>query len=350
MFDFLRWNKAKLDAPPGSLIYSGEGREFVPFVHQYAYTPETLIEHRCEGDLCAPKTEDGVNLVIMTGIHRPELVNTVSGEMDMSRFHLEDILNTGQRSKFTWADDEAGFLVMKHMTVDDEGLSMDQVSIFWRQDVVMVFLETASDLLDGVVSRIKKGKGKIRRADANYLVAAILDSLVDNQMLALTHFSDQAQELEEDLATDVSDELLGRLYELKRETILLRNELLPVRDIFKTLLREDSEIPDDAHDYLDDIAGHHEQTIEGATSLHDILKSMIDYQISLIGIRTNRVMQFLTVIATIFIPLTFIAGVYGMNFSNMPELQWEYGYYIIMGLMAVIGVGMFWFFRSRKYF
>eukprot|EP00828_Plagiopyla_frontata_P046069 TRINITY_DN8068_c0_g1_i3.p2 TRINITY_DN8068_c0_g1~~TRINITY_DN8068_c0_g1_i3.p2 ORF type:complete len:220 (-),score=50.63 TRINITY_DN8068_c0_g1_i3:353-1012(-) len=180
-------------------------------------------------------------------------------------------------------------------------------------------------------------------------MSAVLDDMVDSHTQALTTRSDTAQNLENRLEEKLSDDLLGDLYTLKRETSLSRNALLPVREIFKGLLREDAEIPQDVIPYLQDTAGHHDQTIETLSALHDILKSMIDYQISLIGIRTNKVMQLLTVIATIFIPLTFIAGIYGMNFANMPELQWRYGYHTIMGLMGAVGVGMAIYFKRKKY-
>lgn len=348
MFDFLKWNRVKLDAAPGTLIYAGAERDFTPSVTTYAYGPDGVAEECVLSADGVELAEGRINLVVVTGIHRTELVNGMGARLGISPLVLEDMLNTGQRPQFVWADDDTGFIVMKHMMVRDGLLKAEQVSLLWRDNLVAVFLERESDLLDGVLSRIRKGKGRIRRSDASYLMVAILDALVDQHMLALARFGDAAQNLEARLGLRVDDAILGELYELKREIILLRNLLLPIREIFKALLRDDTEIPDQVQPFLADVVGHHEQTLEGAAALHDILKSMIDYQISLIGIRTNRVMQFLTVIATVFIPLTFIAGVYGMNFKNMPELEWRYGYYAIMGLMGVIGAGMFWYFHRKK--
>lgn len=348
MFDFIRWNKMKLDAAPGTLVYAGESRDFDPSVTRYAYNADGVDEAKFKGGE-VPLLDGKINLLVATGIHQPEVINQIGTSLGVPPIFLEDVLNTGQRAKFSWADDTTAFLVLKSMHPNEGGMDYQQVSLFWRDDMVVVFLEQESDLLEGVVNRIRKGKGRIRRSDGAYLMVAVLDALVDNHMHALGVVSEDAQILENKLESTVSDELLGELYSLKREMIIARNTLIPVRDIFKALLREDAEITNDALPYLHDTAGHNEQTLEAFSSLHDILKSMIDYQISLIGIRTNKVMQFLTVIATIFIPLTFIAGVYGMNFTNMPELKWEYGYHAVWVIMGVVGVGMYLYFRRKRF-
>ena len=348
MFDFLKWNRVKLDAAPGTLVYAGAERDFTPSVTTYSYGPDKVVEEcvlSADGIVLEPGR---VNFLVVTGIHQPELVKGIGTKLSIPPLFLEDVLNTGQRPHFVWADDDTGFIVMKHMVVNEGLLQSEQVSLFWRDNLVVVFLGRESDLLDGLLARIHKGKGRIRSSDASYLMVAILDALVDQHMLALARFGDAAQALEAKLGSGISDDMLGELYELKRETILLRNTLVPIREIFKSLLRDDTEIPEPVKPFLVDVVGHHEQTLEGATSLYDILKSMIDYQISLIGIRTNKVMQFLTVIATIFIPLTFIAGVYGMNFKYMPELEWHYGYPVAMAVMGAVGVGMFLYFSRKR--
>ena len=348
MFDFIKWNKVKLDAAPGTLIYAGKERDFRPAVITYAYGPDGLAEARPETPEAVTLEDGRINLLVAAGIHEPNFVKGLGARLGIPPLFLEDVLNTGQRPQFVWVDDDTGFIVMKHLMVNDGLLATEQVSLFWRENMVAVFLERESALLDGVLARIRKGKGRIRTSDAAYLMVAVLDALVDQHMSALGRFSDAAQALEDRLGGKVDDDFLGDLYELKREIILLRNTLLPGREIFKSLQSEDTEISAAVQPFLEDVVGHYEQALEGATSLHDILKSMIDYQISLFGIRTNKVMQFLTVIATIFIPLTFIAGVYGMNFRYMPELEWRHGYFVVLGVMAVIGVGMFWYFSRKK--
>lgn len=349
MFDFLRWNKVKMDAAPGSLIYAGKKHDFKPCVSAYTFSSESFTESVLGMDDPLPLKDECNNFFIVTGVHESEFVKRVGASLSIPDLYLEDVLNTGQRSKLAWLDNDMGFIVAKNIRVEHKMLVHEQVSLFWGHGMVTVFLEDESDLLSGVLARLRKGKGRIRRKDSTYLMVAILDAIVDHHMMALASFSEAAQELEGKLAGKVADDHLSELYELKREIILLRNTLMPIREIFKSLLREDSDIPSDVLPYLQDVVGHHEQTLEGAASLHDILKSMIDYQISLIGIRTNKTMQFLTVIATVFIPLTFIAGVYGMNFKNMPELEWEYGYFIILGSMVVIGCGMLWCFVRKRY-
>lgn len=348
MFDFLKWNAFKHDAPPGSLVYAGEAREFTPHASLLAYRQDGVQEKTAVQCDAISSVDGHINLVIVVGVHEADTIRSVGKAFDLPNLALEDVMHTGQRPKFAWVDDETGFVVMKIMDLVGDRLENQQVSLFWRKDLVIVFLEDENALLDGVISRIRKGKGRIRSLDGSYLMTAILDAVVDRQMLVLGKLSELAEKLESDLIEKTTGDLLGQLYQLKRETILLRNSLLPVREIFKALLLEDAEIPELVQPYVRDVSGHNEQTVEGAIALHDILKSMIDYQISLIGIRTNKVMQLLTIIATIFIPLTFIAGVYGMNFEYMPELHWRYGYFIALGVMGFVGILMLFYFARRK--
>ncbi len=349
MFDFLRWIQVKHDNAPGSLVYAGVEREFDPYVIHYTYNPQGLTEERLGRNETVKPLDGCVNLFLAIGIHDSGMIADIGSALGFSNLTLEDVMNAGQRSKFVWADEETGFFVLKDMDVNEGELESEQVSLFWRDNFVVVFMEKESDLLEGVLMRIRKGKGRIRGEGSAYLLAAILDALVDRHMITLARISELAEAVEAKLNEKMTDDLLGQLYALKREAILIRNMLIPVREIFKALLREDAEMPESVQPYLRDTADHHEQAVEGITALHDILKSMIDYQLSLIGMRTNRVMQFLTVIATIFIPLTFIVGIYGMNFEYMPELKWRYGYFIVLGAMAAIALFMVYYFVRKRF-
>jgi magnesium transporter len=349
MFDSLRWMRVKHDSAPGSLVYAGQARDFAPFIEICSYSMDEVAEVRLAPDQAIVLAPGRVNLVLVVGIHDADTIRRAGAELDFPILALEDVMNAGQRPKFSWADDETGFMVLKSLTEDAASLVSEQVSLFWRDNLVAVFLERESGVLDGVLGRIRKGKGRLRSEGGAYLMAAILDVLTDCNMNTLTRFSELAETLETKLEGRTTDDLLGQLYTLKREVILLRNQLLPVREIFKALLGVDAEIPEPALPLLRDTAGHHEQAVDHVTTLHDILKSMIDYQISLISMRTNRVMQLLTVIATIFIPLTFIAGVYGMNFEYMPELSWRYGYHYSLGLMAAVALVMLFYFVRRRF-
>ncbi|MBI9080057.1 MAG: magnesium/cobalt transporter CorA [Pseudodesulfovibrio sp.] len=349
MFEFLRWIHVKHDSAPGSLVYAGAKREFVPHVTLCTYNEQNTTEKRLDPGEAITLADGHVNFIRVVGIHDSETIKAIGATMDFPNLALEDVMNTGQRPKFVWADDETGFIVMRNVDAREGSLASEQVSLFWRDNLVVVFMETESEFLDGVLARIRKGRGRIRNGGSTYLLSAILDSLVDRNMVTLARFSELAETIETKLDRKTTDVLLGQLYELKREVILLRNLLIPIREIFKGLMREDAEIPDSVLPYLRDTAGHHEQAVDGVTALHDILKSMIDYQVSLIGMHTNRVMQFLTIIATIFIPLTFIAGVYGMNFEFMPELKWRYGYFIVLGIMGVTAIAMLYYFLRKRF-
>lgn len=348
MFDFVQWTRSKRDVPPGTLIYAGEKKDFAPSMTGYCYDEQGLdeLEASSASDITL---QPGRTLFLhVQGVHKPTLIREFGQAFQLPPLALEDVMNTGQRPKHVWLDDETGFIVVKNVSIQDGNVHNEQISLFWREGIVIVFSENPTDLFDGILGRIRKGKGRIRKGGATYLVTAILDAVVDRHLSALSKLGESAEGLEAELLEKTTDDLLNVLYLLKRETILLRNTLVPVQEIFKKMLGEDAELNDITLAYLRDVADHHTQAVEGTVALHDILKSMIDHQISLIGIHTNKVMQFLTIIATIFIPLTFIAGVYGMNFQYMPELQWRYGYFISLAVMGVIGLGMFiYFFRKR---
>lgn len=348
MFDFLRWITLKSDAPPGSLVFAGETKAFTPSVVIRSYDERRVAEREWTADT-ALDLEPGMNhLVHVAGVHDADLIRNVGEALSFPVLALEDVMNTGQRPKFTWTDDETGFLVLKSVDVEDMHLESEQVAIFWRDGLVAVFTENESDVLVGICERLNKAKSRMRSRGSAYMLSAVIDAVVDRELMALGKLGELAERLESELLDGTTDDLLGQLYQIKRETILLRNTLLPVGDIFKALQRDEAEFPEDSLPYLRDVAGHNAQALEGSFALHDILKTMIDYQISIIGIRTNSVMQFLTIIATIFIPLTFIAGIYGMNFQYMPELQWKYGYFIALGVMGAVAVGMLGYFIKKK--
>lgn len=349
MFDFLQWLKLKQDQPPGTLEYAGTPRDFTPSIISRVYDADTLDEGLLDTGEPLSSEPGKINYHTVVGIHDADLVKRLGEELEFPTIALEDVMHTGQRAKFTWLDDDTAFLVAPDLRFEGDRITTEQVSLFWRENLVVVFLETDNDLLDGVAARIRKAKGRIRTHGGAYLVGAILDALVDRQMEVLARIGEVSIELEENLVRKVTEDGLSRIYELRREVILMTSQVTPMREIFRTILREDAEVPEQTLPYLRDTDGHFEQVVDGVNALHGILTSMIDYQVSIIGMQTNRVMQFLTVIATIFIPLTFIAGIYGMNFEYMPELKWRYGYFISLGVMGAVGVVMVIYFIRRRF-
>jgi len=308
--------------------------------------PEVGIPGTCE-DAGGPS-----HLLILSGLHEAEQVQAVADWFGLHPLSVEDILNTGHRPSLEEYDD---YVLMTFRQIEYEPgtlrLKERHAAVACRENVVVGFLEEPGPVWEGVLGRLRKGKGRVRRLGSMYLVIAMLDALVDGYYATLSAIGADMQELEERLGEGVMDEqALKDIYTLKRTVVGLRNALMPARQALGALhMNEAMEIDDETAPFLADVKGHAEQVVESVQALHDLLSGMLDVQISLAGMRMNKVMKLLTIIATIFIPLTFIAGVYGMNFQNMPELEWEYGYYLALAFMGGLGGVMAYLFKKNRW-
>ena len=210
--------------------------------------------------------------------------------------------------------------------------------------------EDANDVFSGVYERVKQGRGKLRARKADYLLYALMDNMVDHYFLVLERMGEKIETVEERIVVQPYDGLLQELHQLKRDMLFIRKEIWPVRELIGGLERgESAHIQESTYIYLRDIYDHVIQVIETVEIYRDMLSGMLDIYLSSINNRMNEVMKLLTVISTIFIPLTFIAGVYGMNFENMPELKWQYGYYGILAVMVLLTSAMVMYFRRRHW-
>ena len=356
MLDSLKWRSVKLGQPPGSLVYAGRKRDFEPSLALHTYSEAEYIETCVDPFGERPELPDDMtHLLSLIGVHEVDVVKRIGDWFGLHPLVQEDILNTSQRPKCSdgaYLDGTGAFMVLKNLTYDSDEMRLEeeQVSIVWGRNLILAFQEDENDAWDGVVQRIRRGKTRIRKGGAPYLAIAMLDTLFDRYYEALARISEQVESLESRLEAALDEENLRDIYRLKRVVLFLRNAILPARDIVEEFTRDDIEdIPPDVRPYLHDVRDHARQVAEGVTTLHDMLAGMLDLHISLAGMRMNNVMQLLTLIATIFIPLTFIAGVYGMNFRDMPELSQPWGYPAVLALMAVIGGGMVWYFARKKW-
>ena len=233
---------------------------------------------------------------------------------------------------------------------DEEVLYVEQLSLVLGKDFVITFQEETGDVFDGVRERLKQNKGRIRRAGADYLFYALLDAIVDNYAVVLDSMSELVEELEERLQETPGSVSVNDIYLLKREVQFLRRQIAPARDVFAELVHQEGELMSPAIDvYMRDVFDHSTRATQNVDSMHDTIQSMVDMYHSTQSARLSEVMRLLTVISTIFMPLTFIVGVYGMNFDNMPELHTTYGYFICMGVMAVVAAGMTIYMRRNKW-
>ena len=266
---------------------------------------------------------------------------------------LEDILDAAQRPK---VEDYETYLyivlrAIRHVPDDQENeINSDQVSLILGPHYVISFHEGNSDLFAVVRERLQNGKGRIRKLGADYLTYTLIDLVVDNYFVALETFSDKVESLEEEVVVKPNPQTLREVHQFKNDMIMLRKSLWPLREVIARLERRESPlIGEDLTMYLKDVYDHAIIAIETVETYRDILSGMLDIYLSSVNNRLTEIMRMLTIIATIFMPLNFITSFYGMNFKNMPELEWHYGYYGIMGVILTVAVSMITFFKRRHW-
>jgi magnesium transporter len=286
------------------------------------------------------------------GIHEAETIEKMGQMFSLHPLLLEDIMNTDQRPKMESYDDYL-FIVLKTLFYDEKEKSTitEQISIVLGANYVLSFQERESNVFYPVTERLKNSKGKIKKMGADYLVYSLIDVIIDNYFIILEKLGERVDDLEVQLVTSPKTETLKSIQSLKREMIFLRRSVWPLREVISSMERGESTlIQSSTYVYLRDIYDHTIQAIDTIETYRDMLSGMLDIYLSSVSNKLNEVMKVLTVIATIFIPLTFIVGVYGMNFEHMPELKWRWGYPSIWLLMISIGVFMAFYFRKKKWF
>ncbi|HEO63988.1 MAG TPA: magnesium/cobalt transporter CorA, partial [Candidatus Omnitrophica bacterium] len=243
------------------------------------------------------------------------------------------------------------FIVIKMLTYNDlSGIESEQVSLILGANFVLSFQEKSGDVFDLIRERISSAKGRIRKMGPDYLVYSLLDAVVDSYFAILEKLGEKIEGLEEELVKDPSSKTLQSIHNLKRDTIYLRRSVWPLREVINGILRSESGIvKESSYIFLRDLYDHTIQIIDTVETLRDMVSGMLDIYLSSISNKMNEVMKVLTIIATIFIPLTFIAGVYGMNFHNMPELNWRYGYPVALSAMAAVVVIMITYFKRKRW-
>ena len=338
--------------PPGTLVYVGEKKVEKVIITVFNYDSEQYEEKELKSiEECFPyKDRPNVTWINIEGIHQAEIMEKIANHFGIHSLVMEDILNTGQRPKMDDMDDYV-YVVLKMLNYneDDDEIDAEQISIILGQNFVISFQEKEKDVFEPIRERIRKNKGRIRKKGADYLAYALLDSVVDNYFTILEKIGERIEFLEEELVENPSTKTLQEIHGLKREMIFLRKSIWPVREVISGLERgESSLIKETTVIYLRDVYDHTIQVIDTVETFRDMLSGILDVYLSSISNKMNEVMKVLTIIATIFIPLTFLAGVYGMNFRYMPELEWRWGYFTALFLMAIIGIGMVIYVRKKK--
>jgi len=300
-------------------------------------------------DCMHPLDATGVTWINVFGIHDVEFIGELGERFGIHPLTLEDIVNTAQRPKAEEFNNYT-FVVLKMMTYNEEHdeIEIETVSIVLGQGYVISFQEHEGNAFAMVGERIRTGKGRIRRLAADYLAYALMDAVVDAYFVALERIGDHIETIEDEIVSEPVPAHMHEIHRLKREILYLRKSVWPLREEISTLLKTESALVDAGTVvYLRDLYDHTIRVIDMVETNRDILSSMHDTYLSSVSNRMNEVMKVLTIIATIFIPLTFIVGVYGMNFDHMPELHWHWGYMGVWGFMLAITLGMVVYFQKK---
>jgi magnesium transporter len=343
----------KAGLPPGTLVYIGEKKVENVRITYIDYDEQTFQEKQASNieECFSLKDTPTVSWINIDGIHEVGVVERIGRHFDLHPLLLEDILSTTQRPKFEDYDSHV-FAVLK-MLKSAEGrriVRSEQVSLVLGRNCVISFQESIGDVFEPIRDRIRKAKGRIRKAGPDYLAYALLDAIVDGYFSVLEATGERIESLEEQLVKEPTERIPRQIHALKREMIFLRKSIWPLRELISNLQRSESDlIAESTRIYLRDVYDHTIQIIDTVESYRDIVASMLDIYLSSISNRMNSVMKVLTIIATIFIPLTFVAGIYGMNFKHMPELEWRWGYVVVLLVMLVMAAGMIFYFRKKKW-
>lgn len=345
---------SKTGLAPGTLVHVGEKKVEKVEIRVLAYNSDKLIERELETiEECMEfKNLPHLNLWInVDGLDRIDIIEKLGSYFNIHPLTLEDVLNTGQRPK---TEDYGSYIytVLKMILLDKEkkAIILDQVSIIIGPNYILSFQERHWDAFDPVRERFVNPASRLRKTGVDYLAYSLIDTVVDNYFSILEYFGDEIEDLEEGLVIQPRPETLKTIQKYKRDMITLRKAVWPLREMINGLQRIESDlIKETTRIYLRDVYDHTIQVIDSVEDFRDILSSMVDIYLSSVSYRMNDIMKVLTVIATIFIPLTFIAGVYGMNFKYMPELEWRWGYPAVMFGMTILGVSMFLYFKKRKW-
>lgn len=343
----------KTGLPPGTLVHIGEKKaekvnislidyDETQFQHQESVTVEEAVPF---------KEKPTVTWLTVTGLHEVKIVEEIGKAFNIHPLLLEDIVHTGQRPKLEDFGDYL-FFVLKMLTYDEDTSEVlaEQVSLILGPHFVISFQENEGDVFNPVRERIRNSKGRIRKLGSDYLAYALIDAIVDNYFVILEHFGEKIEVLQEEVLSQPGPDTLQIIQATKRDMIFLRKSVWPLREAISVLYRgESSLITDGVIPYLRDVYDHTIQVIDSIETSRDMISGTLDVYLSSVSNKMNEVMKVLTIIATIFIPITFIAGVFGMNFKYMPELEWRWSYPIVWLVMLTAGISMLIGFRRRKW-
>lgn len=342
-------SRASVFQPPGTISYVGEERTEQVATETILYDANQFSKQ--DGIYLEKLEDDQVNWFNIDGVHEIDLLEKVGSKFHLHHLLLEDIANTTQRPKTEFYD-ECIYQCIKMISYDPEHneINQEQVSILLTNHAVITFQEKTGDVFENIRERIEQSRGRIRYSNNDYLFYALIDSVIDHYFIAVEQIGEYLDELEDEIFDNPQKSSLEHVQKNKRMLLTLRRAIFPLRESISRLLKEDSKYIDPKiKNYFQDAYDHCIQIIETVESYREINGGLRDMYLSSVSHKMNQIMQVLTIMSSIFIPLTFIAGIYGMNFEYIPELQWEHGYRYFWILSGCLFVALLGFFKWKKW-
>jgi magnesium transporter len=347
-----RGNRRKTGMPPGTLVYTGDSQVDNPDVSIIHYNETSISEKLLRGLDCPPSPFENITTWYdVRGLNDVKLIEHIGQVFHIHPLVLEDILNTQQRPK--WEDYQNGiFLVVRSLRLEDKAFELigEQISFFLGADFIITFQEDTHDIFSNIRERLHRGQGKIRQKKADYLAYTLLDTIIDEYYLILDKTEEAIEQLEEEILRDADKASRNKIYQLKQLFTEIRRAVLPLRDVVGRFSREEGAFVEHSTNlFIRDLHDHLSQVIENLDNQRDMLSNLYELYNSELSNKSNHVMKVLTIVSAIFIPLTFIVGVYGTNFDILPEIHTHYGYFIMWGVMIVIAALQLVYFRKKKW-
>ena len=341
----------KSGLPPGTLVHIGERKAETVTITTFHYSRTGCEEQQLEQpDRLVAPVDESVLWINVGGVHKVEVVEAIGKQFSLHPLLLEDVANTDQRPKLD--DYEVYvFLVMKMLSLTDrQEIAVEQVSLVLGKNYVLSFQENGTDVFQPVRERLRGGKGRLRQSGADYLLYALVDAIVDQYFAVLEMLGEKIEALQQTVVADPQPETLKDIHALKRQLLFLRRAVWPLRDVMNNLSRSDCPfLQQPTKVFFRDVYDHVVQIVDTIETLREMVSACLDIYLSSVSYRLNAVMRVLTVITTIFMPLSFIASIYGMNFEHMPELKSEWGYPVVLVVMLAVGIIMLVLFKNKRW-
>jgi magnesium transporter len=351
---FLKKSSKKAGLPPGTVVFVGEKKVEEIRITIIDYDEDQYEEREIKNiEDCFPyKDTPSISWINIDGVHQVEVIEKLGQHFVLHPLLQEDVVNTHQRPKFDEFEDHL-FIVLRMFFFNEEEneLEGEQTSLIVGANFVISFQERQGDVFEQVRERLRNGRGRIRKKGSDYLAYSLIDAIVDSYYNILERLGENIESLQEQLVIEPKREDLQIIQHLKRDMLFFRKSVWPLREVVSGLAKSESTlVKEDVLVYVRDVYDHVIQAIDTIETFRDMLSAMMDIYLSSLSNRMNEVMKVLTIIATIFIPMTFLAGVYGMNFKYMPELEWRYAYLFFWIVVSGVLIAMVAYFKRKKWF